>query len=283
MQSIWKRSAVTAATLPGVRRVVQIGGQILGRSPQFRDIYTREAPSPATPFNIFRNMWSSAVPGFESGSAALFDDFRIKWLEAQLGSFSGQRVLELGPLEGGHTCMMERAGASVVAIEANQRAFLKCLIVKDALHLKSEFLYGDFRPYLEAAQPGLFDFVLAMGVLYHMIEPLKLLHDIGRVTNAFGLWTHYYDANLIGKTVQFDSKPLVQTVAGNSVEVYRQHYLSSFATSKFCGGSAPTSCWLTRDGLLQYVERLGYQVQVGDEAPHHQNGPCILLFARRKT
>ncbi len=188
MRSIWKESAIksalkTAAILPGIRRVVQLGDQLWGRSPQFRDVYCREAPSPATPFNIFRNSWSSAVPGFETGSASLFDDVRIKWLEAQLGSFSGQRVLELGPLEGGHTCMMERAGASVVAIEANQRAFLKCLIVKDALHLKSEFLYGDFRPYLEAAQPGRFDFILAIGVLYHMLEPLKLLHDIARVTN----------------------------------------------------------------------------------------------------
>jgi hypothetical protein len=284
MSSIWKKSAMkAAASLPGVRSVVQIGDQLWGRSPQFRDVYSREAPSPATPFNIFRNAWSSAVPGFETGSSSLFDDFRVKWLEAQLGSFSGQRVLELGPLEGGHTCMMERAGASVVAIEGNQRAFLKCLIVKDALHLKSEFLYGDFRPYLETAESGRFDFILAIGVLYHMLEPLKLLHDIARVTNAFGLWTHYYDPDIIGKTLHFDPKPFLQTVDGNSAEVYRQHYLSSLAAPTFCGGSAPTSYWLTKNGLLQYLERLGYQVRVGDDAPHHPNGPSILLFAKRAT
>ena len=159
--------------------------------------------------------------------------------------------------------MMEHTGASVVAIEANQRAFLKCLIVKDALHLKSEFLYGDFRPYLEAAQPGRFDFILAIGVLYHMLEPLKLLHDITRLTNAFGLWTQYYEPEIIGNTLHFDPKPFVQSVDGNSAEVCRQHYLSTLAAPTFCGGSAPTSCWLTKNGLLQYLERLGYQVQVG--------------------
>jgi hypothetical protein len=222
------------------------------------------------------------VPGFESGSAPLFDDDRIKWLETQLGSYSGRSVLELGPLEGGHTYMMERAGAKVIAIEANQRAFLKCLIVKDALHLKSEFLYGDFRPYLEVSPPGRFDFVLAVGVLYHMLEPLKLLHDIARVTDVFGLWTHYFDPHIIRDKLRFDSKPVIQTVEGKSAEVYRQYYLSSVGTAKFCGGSEPTSCWLTREGLLQYLNCLGFEVQIGEDNPHHPNGPSILLFARRR-
>lgn len=124
MRSIWKKSAMkAAASLPGVGSLVQLGDKLWGRSPEFRDVYSHETPSPATPFNILRNAWSSAVPGFETGSSALFDDIRIKWLEAQLGSFAGQRVLDLGPLEGGHTCMMENAGASVVAIEGNQRPF----------------------------------------------------------------------------------------------------------------------------------------------------------------
>jgi hypothetical protein len=285
MPGIWNnyRTAAmkTAARLPGVRHLIQLGGKLWGGSPQFRDVYSREAPSPATPFKIFKDAWSSAVPGFESGSAPLFDDARIKWLETKLGSYSGRRVLELGPLEGGHTYMMERAGANVVAIEANQRAFLKCLIVKDALHLKSEFLYGDFRPYLETAAPDRFDFVLAIGVLYHMLEPLKLLHDIARVTDAFGLWTHYYDPDIISDTLRFDTKPVVQTVEGKSAEVYRQHYLSSVGSPKFCGGSEPASCWLAKDGLLQYMNCLGFEVQIGEDNRHHPNGPSILLFARR--
>ena len=285
MGRIWnncrKAAGETAARLPGVRPLVQLGGQLWGRSPQFRDVYSREAPSAASPFNIFRNSWSSAVPGFDTGKASLFDDLRIKWLETRLGSFSGTRVLELGPLEGGHTYMMEHAGASVVAIEANERAFLKCLIVKDALHLKSEFLYGDFRPYLESTRPGRFDFVLAIGVLYHMLEPLKLLHDIARVTDAFGLWTHYYDSDLIRSKLHFDSKPFLQTFEGKSAEVYRQHYLSSVALPTFCGGSEPTSCWLAKEGLLQFVKSLGFEVQIGEDNPHHPNGPSILLFARR--
>jgi len=285
MSRIWKtaRGAAvrTAATLPFVRGLVQLGGRQWGYLPQNRDVYSREAPSPDAPFNIFGDAWSSAVPGFKTGTSNLFDDSRIKWLETQLGSFQNQRVLELGPLEGGHTFMMERAGAKVVAIEANQRAFLKCLIVKDTFHLNSEFLYGDFRPYLQALQPGRFDFVLAIGVLYHMLEPARLLHDIARVTDAFGLWTHYYDPALIGAELRFNPKPRLQTVEGNSVEVYEQHYLLSVGVPRFCGGSEPTSCWLTKDGLLRYVKYLGFEVQVGGEDPRHPHGPSILLYAKR--
>ncbi|HEY1901683.1 MAG TPA: methyltransferase domain-containing protein [Terracidiphilus sp.] len=271
-----------AGTVPLVRPLLQHVGQFIGQTPQIRDVYSREIPSPATPFTIFKNEWSSAVPGFETGKSELFEDARIKWLEAQVGSFQGKRVLELGPLEAGHTTMLERAGADVTAIEANQRAFLKCLIVKNALRLKAEFLYGDFRPYLKQTRPGAFDFVLAIGVLYHMLEPAKLLHDIAQATDAFGVWTHYYNHKIIGSTPRFDPKPSVQTVEGKSVEVYKQNYLFSVKARGFCGGSAPTSYWLTRNGLLDYVKALGFDVQVGGEDLHHHSGPNILFFAKHR-
>jgi Methyltransferase domain len=186
------------------------------------------------------------------------------------------------PLEGGHTWMMEQAGAKVVAIEANQKAFLKCLVVKNALSLKSEILYGDFRPYLEMATPGSFDLVTALGVLYHMTEPVKLLHDIARITDCFAVWTHYYDHDILAsQSLRFDPNPHLQTANGTSVQVYRQNYLSGVTRSGFCGGSAPTSSWLTRRGLLDYIEALGFEITIGHEDPKHPNGPCIMLLARR--
>jgi SAM-dependent methyltransferase len=271
----------TAGSLALVRPLIQRVGGLWGQSAQFRDLYSKDAPTPATAFEIFQNEWSSCVPGFEAGKSKLFEDERIRWLELQLGSFQGKRVLELGPLEGGHTTMMERAGAEIVSIEANQRSFLKCLVVKNALHLKTEFLYGDFCRYLAAAPPRSFDFVLASGVLYHMKEPLKLLHEVARVGDALGVWTHYYDASIIGATPRFDPHPQLQVVDGKTVEVYRQNYLFSVAARGFCGGSAPTSYWLTRTGLLDYVRSLGFEVCVGAEDLRHPGGPCILFFAKR--
>lgn len=271
----------TAGSLALVRPLIQRVGNLWGRSAQFRDLYSKDAPTHATAFEIFQHEWSSAVPGFETGKSKLFEDDRVRWLESQLGSFQGKRVLELGPLEGGHTTMMERGGAEIVSIEANQRGFLKCLVVKNALNLKTEFLYGDFSRYLESAPPRSFDFVLASGVLYHMNEPLKLLHEVARVGDAFGVWTHYYDASILGATPRFDPHPQFHVLDGKTVEVYRQNYLFSVTARGFCGGSAPTSYWLTRDGLLDYVQSLGFEVRVGAEDLRHPGGPCILFFAKR--
>jgi alkanesulfonate monooxygenase SsuD/methylene tetrahydromethanopterin reductase-like flavin-dependent oxidoreductase (luciferase family) len=43
------------------------------------------------------------------------------------------------------------------------------------------------------AEPGHFDLVWCTGVLYHMPEPLKLLHAIARTTDRIHIWTHYVD------------------------------------------------------------------------------------------
>ena len=64
---------------------------------------------------------------------------------AEIGGVTEKTILELGPLEGGHSYMLDRAGAAqVVAIEGNARAYLKCLIVKELLGLpRVQFLCGD--------------------------------------------------------------------------------------------------------------------------------------------
>jgi hypothetical protein len=80
-------------------------------------------------------------------SVLLFDDNRIKWFEQQCAGFAGKRILELGPLEGGHTCMLSRAGAaSITSIESNTAAFLKCLIVQNTLTFKADSVWGTFVP-----------------------------------------------------------------------------------------------------------------------------------------
>src|SRR5205814_564703 len=107
----------------------------------------QEAPSPQTALDIFAREWASKLPEeFEylrAGNVPLFQDSRIEWAGERLG-LKGKSILELGPLEGGHTYMLEKMGAeSIVAIEANTKAFLKCLIIKEILDLKSaRFLCG---------------------------------------------------------------------------------------------------------------------------------------------
>ncbi|HET8630288.1 MAG TPA: hypothetical protein VFL91_22955, partial [Thermomicrobiales bacterium] len=53
-----------------------------------------------------------------AGTVPLFEDARITWAAEQFGGFAEKTVRELGPLEGAHTTMLERLGAtSITAIE----------------------------------------------------------------------------------------------------------------------------------------------------------------------
>ena len=206
------------------------------------DFYVGDPPSYQAAFKLFEGEWSSDVPGYGGGHVRMFDDDRIKWFAEQCGGFQGKHVLELGPLEGGHTSMIARAGAaSVTAIEANKRAFLKCLIVQNALGFKADFMLGDFSQYLEQCEVK-FDVIVASGVLYHMSDPVRLLQNAARVANSIGLWTHYYDGQIVRERAdlqrRFDKAPRIEQFGSREVQLYKFHYLETLNWKGFCGGSA---------------------------------------------
>ena len=124
----------------------------------------------------------------------LFEDPRVAWGLEALGGVSGQRALELGPMEGGHSYMLQRGGArEVVSIEGNQRCYLKCLVVKEVAGLdRVRYELGDFVEFMRAT-PERFDLCLASGVLYHMADPLEVVHLVSRVADRAFFWTHYHD------------------------------------------------------------------------------------------
>lgn len=249
------------------------------------DVYVSNPPSREAAFKIFDGAWSSDVPGYGLGGSQLFDDDRIKWFEEQCGSFKDKRILELGPLEGGHTYMLSRAGAaSILSIESNTTAFLKCLIVQNALKFDADFILGDFRPYLDTCTDT-YDLLVASGVLYHMTDPVKLLQDMAKVSRSIGVWTHYYDSDVILNREdlrrKFDSEPRIQQIGSRQIISYKQSYLQALQWKGFCGGSAPTSYWLTKAGIVDVLSDLGFTVVIGEDTKDHPNGPAMTFFASR--
>ena len=151
------------------------------------DTYAHGTLGPQATVDIFKGVWSSELPAalaVDSGGAKLFEDPRISWMLEQLGSIKHWRVLELGPLEGGHSAMLQAAGAGhVLAMDACAMSYLKCLIVKDLCKLdRVDFQFGDFMSYLGQSGPG-FDLVVASGVLYHQRDPLACLQQMAARTN----------------------------------------------------------------------------------------------------
>jgi uncharacterized protein DUF1698 len=251
------------------------------------DQYVAAAPSAENAINIFKGEWSSRLPGSYSslsgGESALFEDDRIKWAISEFGDVRDNTVLELGPLEGGHSYMLQEAGfGSVVSIEGNTRAYLKCLVVKELLHLsRVNFLCGDFFEYLRHG-PSHFDCVVASGVLYHTVNPVELISLLSRTTEQLFLWTHYYRSEH-PKSTRFKAPQQVE-YDGFRHTLYRQEYGPSLAWGGFCGGSRPYSNWMSRDDILACLRHFEFDdIRTNFEEPNHRGGAAFALVAKRNS
>jgi hypothetical protein len=257
------------------------------------DQYVRTPPDIQNALDIFVNEWTSRLPvpftHYRAGTIPLFEDPRVEWGVKSMGGLAGRSVLELGPLEAGHTYMIERLGAaSVCAVEANTRSFLKCLIVKEVLDLKrTRFLCGDFVEYLKH-EPAHFDVAFASGVLYHMQNPAELIALLSKTADRLFVWSHYYDGETIRKTPSHRADLFAAGVKANyhgfEHMLYRRQYPEqALLWSGYCGGHNTFSHWLSRDDLLGCFRHFGFEiVEVGCEEPSHPNGPAFALTAVRR-
>ena len=254
------------------------------------DSYIKTAPVAQNAVDIFAGEWSSMLPepyqNIRAGSTPLFADGRVAWMKEQVGDLSGMSALDLGPLEGGHAYMLEGYGVKyILAIEANTRAYLRCLIVKEMLGMKhTHFQCGDFVEYLRRTDRT-FDLVVASGVLYHMTNPVELLGLLGKhCTGHLYLWTHYYEDALIKnpKVRQHFGEPRTLAYEGFETTVYHYAYRDTLDVSGFCGGSNAFSCWMTRQGIVDALKYYGFRrVTIGIDHLDHPHGPSFAIVASK--
>jgi len=248
--------------------------------------YETRPPSAINALDLFARRWSSDIPGYPGyGAADHFNSPLIAWFLERSGDVRGRHILELGPLEAAHTCMLSKAGADITPIEGNAGAYLKCLIVKEVLGFKARFLLGDFTAFV-AETTERFDTVVASGVLYHMERPIELLSDLARLSNSILIWTHYFEDEPIrarGLRHKFAERSAVQLAGSLAIDVWEQRYLETVQWGGFCGGPARISNWLTRRGLFDLLQHNGFAVTVINEDRDHPNGPAISLLAERAS
>ena len=255
------------------------------------EAYALGAPDKQHILDIFKGEWSSRLPDqFEldtqPGTARLFEDDRVTWAEKIFGGFRNWNILELGPLEGGHSYMFQdRHANEIIAIEANTRAFLKCLCIKEVLRLdKVKFMLGDFVAYLKK-DTARYDMVVASGVLYHMENPLDLLKLIARVSDRAFFWTHYYDEEIIAgnDTIAGKFDPVCSLeYEGLVLEYATQAYKGALEWSGYCGGPQRESKWLTRESIMIALKHFGFvDLQINFDDPDHPNGPAFALCAKK--
>ena len=246
--------------------------------------YVESKPSIDNLIDIFgRDAWASKLPieGINVGFSDNFDDFRVKsW--NNLCPVGGKTILELGPLECGHTYMLEQFGAkSVTSIEASKICYLKCLMIKDIFGLKVNLLHGDFREYLQDCDKR-YDVVMASGVLYHMTDPVKLIMDICKVTDNVFMWTNYYTDSDVA-SFNFEKEPV--SLAGKYYGYKHYYHENNIKVNSFCGGTAPHAVWLRKEDIISVFQDAEFNdiVVIEDSILPSFGNRCMTLFARKQS
>jgi SAM-dependent methyltransferase len=256
-----------------------------------RNGFCNAAPSPQSALDIFTGSWWTGMPagsGLIAGKHPGFEDSRCGWVN-DITPLAGKSILELGPFEAYNTWQLANINPRrLVSIEANRFNYLKCLVVKEVLGFKADFLLGDICKYLENTDR--FDFIFASGVLYHQTDPLNLLHLASKKTDTIYLWTHYFDEGCLASSQQ---GPGFRAAHNSQVEFcgepfeyhYRSYLLDDFDNSlplNWSGGTASYTNWLTRADVFRALELLGFtNIRVQVDGDRLENLPVIAVLAQR--
>jgi hypothetical protein len=286
--------SILADTVGSIRNLFERArraGQPLAPSSDNLDEYIRAFPSHQNAIDLLPG-WNQAFPpglGLNAGHVHLYHDPRILWAIEQFGSLQGRNILEIGPLEGSHTAMLDSLDpATLDSVEANNICFLRCLVTKEILRLRhARFYLGDCQLWLEQ-RPDRYDFIVASGVLYHMKDPLRLIDAIAHRTDTFFLWTHFADDRAMPpedpRRGAFVGPAEIREHMGVQVRLHPRSYMGAWKDKAFCGGMNDLHSWIERDDLLKVIEKHGFDdVRIWGEEPQHAYGPAFCVFARRSA
>lgn len=252
--------------------------------------YAEQKPNWQIALDLFKDEWASQLPPpfqeLKAGKVPLFEDERLNWAIKEFGGVQNKKILELGPLEGGHSFQLQKAGAhSVTAIEANPKAFLRCLLIKQMYDLnRVDFLFGDFMEYLRTTTEK-YDACIASGVLYHMQNPVELIALAGRCVSQLFIWTHYYDSKICNRNFEIKLRftgSSQKKYENFSYTAYHYHYGSARKWKQFCGGPLPTTNWLTREDIIKACHYAGFtQITPSFEERNNPHGPSFAFIAKK--
>jgi len=222
------------------------------------DKFVASAPTNQHGVDCFPGLWYSKFPDAyeaQGGDCLVFDDSRLEWGMQHFEPTNQWDVLELGPLEGAHGYYMEKNTPvrSITAVEANRHCWVKCLITKEITDLRrTRFLLGNFVEFLKGSTKQ-YELCLAIGVLYHMKDPLELLRLISRATDRVIFWTQ-----LAGEKQIAEWQPVEVQDGVFKAQGYVNDYAGGEALGSYIGGIENYAVWLTRESLVAALGHYGF-------------------------
>jgi Protein of unknown function (DUF1698) len=182
---------------------------------------------------------------------------------------SDRHVLEVGCFEGVHTIALCRLAAAVTAIDSRVENVVKT-IVRCAFYDEHPKVF----PFdVEARRDDDLlhaDLCHHVGVLYHLVDPVSHLHDLGR---------------LISRGVMLDTHFALPADATEEYEVeghaYRYRRYQERGREDVFSGMGAHSKWLLLEDIESTLHAAGFDLVDVVEKRDERNGPRVLLFAER--
>lgn len=175
-------------------------------------------------------------------------------------------ILELGSLEGGHTLALARhpGVTRVVGLEGRSVNRAKARFVAELFKAESiSFRLADLEEE-DLTALGSFDAVCAIGVLYHLREPWRLLTQLARISPRLFLWTHVVPDDQADQVIQG----------------YRGRWWAEGGPNDPLSGLSDVAFRPTKSSLLAMLDDAGWKKTslIAEEADH-RFGPTVTLAA----
>ncbi|CAN5377725.1 hypothetical protein BH10ACI3_BH10ACI3_18300 [soil metagenome] len=179
---------------------------------------------------------------------------------------NAKSVLELGSLEGGHSFAMAKRPStqSVLALEARSQNIERATFVNEVLrNEKVKFIEADIEK-TELADFGKFDVVFCSGLLYHLMEPWKLVEQCRQISPNIYISTQYACEN---EAKRFSNG-------------YRGKWYREGGWLDPLSGVSKYSFWLSMGSLINLLTKNGFgKITIHENNLSHPNGCAVNLSA----
>lgn len=183
------------------------------------------------------------------------------------GRFDRLRVADLGCLEGGFSLALAQLGAEVTGVEARPDNIAKCRLIEEHFALPNlRFVQADVKEF-RTSTFGTFDVVLALGILYHLDDPVGWLRQVADATTAvLYVDTHFAPAHDSGlECLEPGLRSLGALVRRSEGGwEYEGRWFHEYDSEEhrdrmpWASYSNPDSFWLTKASLINLLLRCGF-------------------------
>jgi len=178
----------------------------------------------------------------------------------------GLRVADLGCLEGGFALAMAQRGMNVIGIEARHANLTKALLLKEHFELPNlEFRRDDVKNFTRESY-GIFDIVLALGILYHLDEPLKWMRQLAAATDGLLIVdSHFAPSHDAGLALMDQRLGPIQQIKDAETTYEGRWYAECpdaalRKTQLWASYSNTKSFWLTKDSICCGLIQAGFNL-----------------------